>query len=143
MPDPRFFEDLGPVRLGELAALTGAELADAGAASAGPAWPCWPRRPDSVTFLADRKYAQTSPTAGRGPASCRRARGRRPGGCAVLATPTRRRPMRWPPSACTGPAGRGQRRAPDAVLEADVVLARRGHRAGAQIGRGTGSAPTR
>src|SRR6185369_14388124 len=29
MPDPRFFEDLGPVTLGELATLTGAVLADA------------------------------------------------------------------------------------------------------------------
>ena len=28
MPDPRFFEDLGPVTLAELASLTGAELAD-------------------------------------------------------------------------------------------------------------------
>ena len=59
MPDPRFFEDLGPVRLGELAGLTGAELAQADAAErlvsrvavlahAGP---------DSITFLTDRKYA--------------------------------------------------------------------------------------
>lgn len=59
MPDPRFFEDLGPISLGELAELTGAELAQAGAA----------RRPvaavailsqaqdHTVTFLADRKHA--------------------------------------------------------------------------------------
>jgi UDP-3-O-[3-hydroxymyristoyl] glucosamine N-acyltransferase len=59
MPDPRFFEDLGPVPLGELASLAGAELADPGAAErrvsrvavlaqAGP---------DSITFLSDRRHA--------------------------------------------------------------------------------------
>jgi UDP-3-O-[3-hydroxymyristoyl] glucosamine N-acyltransferase len=62
MPDPRFFEDLGPVTLSELAALTGAELADPAAggrrvsavsimAGAGP---------DTVTFLSSRKFAAQS-----------------------------------------------------------------------------------
>jgi UDP-3-O-[3-hydroxymyristoyl] glucosamine N-acyltransferase len=57
MPDPRFFEDLGPVTLSELAALTGAALADPAAGDrlvrtvsilggAGP---------DTVTFLSDRR----------------------------------------------------------------------------------------
>jgi len=59
MPDPRFFEDLGPVTLGELAQLTGAELTDATAAGR-------PVRavtilsqaaPETITFLADRKHA--------------------------------------------------------------------------------------
>ncbi len=59
MPDPRFFEDLGPATLGELAALAGAELAHPEAAGrliqsvavlglAGP---------DSVTFLSDSRLA--------------------------------------------------------------------------------------
>jgi UDP-3-O-[3-hydroxymyristoyl] glucosamine N-acyltransferase len=59
MPDPRFFEDLGPISLGDLATLTGAELAQAGAARrevravsilslAGP---------DTITFLSDKKLA--------------------------------------------------------------------------------------
>lgn len=59
MPDPRFFEDLGPVRLGDLAQHCGAK-APAGAedrlissvailARAGPA---------TITFLADRKHAK-------------------------------------------------------------------------------------
>jgi len=59
MPDPRFFEDLGPISLGELGALTGAELTQPGAARkavravsilslAGP---------DTVTFLSDKKLA--------------------------------------------------------------------------------------
>jgi UDP-3-O-[3-hydroxymyristoyl] glucosamine N-acyltransferase len=58
MPDPRFFEDLGPVPLAELAKLGGAELSDAEAgarliravsilAQAGP---------DTITFLSDRKH---------------------------------------------------------------------------------------
>src|SRR5512143_3006196 len=58
MPDPRFFEELGPVTLAELAALTGAELADRSAgprevrgvsvmAGAGP---------DAITFVSDRKF---------------------------------------------------------------------------------------
>ena len=59
MPDPRFFEELGPVSLSELAALTGAELADPAAGGrlvravsvlAGAA-------PDAITFLSDRKFA--------------------------------------------------------------------------------------
>lgn len=60
MPDPRFFEDLGPITLGELAELVGAQLSLAGAA----------RKPvravailsrakaDSVTFLSDAKHAE-------------------------------------------------------------------------------------
>ena len=58
MPDPRFFEDLGPVSLSDLAVLTGATLADPaiGArpilavsvmAGAGP---------DAVTFVSDSKF---------------------------------------------------------------------------------------
>ncbi len=65
MPDPRFFEDLGPVTLADLAALTGAVLADpaqggrlvravsimAGATA------------DTITFISDRKFvAQASET---------------------------------------------------------------------------------
>ncbi|MFI4964629.1 MAG: UDP-3-O-(3-hydroxymyristoyl)glucosamine N-acyltransferase [Caulobacterales bacterium] len=58
MPDPRFFEDLGPVTLQDLAALTGARLADGSAANrlvravsvlAGAG-------PDVVTFVSDRKF---------------------------------------------------------------------------------------
>jgi UDP-3-O-[3-hydroxymyristoyl] glucosamine N-acyltransferase len=68
MPDPRFFEDLGPVRLGELAALTGAELADARAAERLVSGVAVLARagPDSITFLADRRYAEALATAGAG-----------------------------------------------------------------------------
>jgi UDP-3-O-[3-hydroxymyristoyl] glucosamine N-acyltransferase len=58
MPDPRFYEDLGPVTLAELATLTGAKLGDPALASrqvravsvmAGAV-------PDSITFVSDRKF---------------------------------------------------------------------------------------
>jgi len=58
MPDPRFFEELGPITLSDLAALTGAELADPSAATrsvrtvsimAGAG-------PDAITFVSDRKF---------------------------------------------------------------------------------------
>ena len=68
MPDPRFFEDLGPITLSELAALTGAQLADAstgdrrvravsimdGAAA------------DTVTFATDRKFLDQAGTTQAG-----------------------------------------------------------------------------
>ncbi len=70
MPDPRFFEDLGPITLGDLVSLTGAEY-DGGEADirlvsrvavmahAGP---------DSATFLSDRRYADQ--LAAARPAAC-------------------------------------------------------------------------
>ncbi|HEY3951150.1 UDP-3-O-(3-hydroxymyristoyl)glucosamine N-acyltransferase [Phenylobacterium sp.] len=68
MPDPRFFEDLGPVSLADLAALTGAELANPDLASrqvravsildsAGP---------DAITFLSDRKRLEDVRTTSAG-----------------------------------------------------------------------------
>lgn len=67
MPDPRFFEDLGPVRLGDLAEHCGAK-APAGAedrlvssvAILGRAGP------DTVSFLADRKHAGLIQPGGAG-----------------------------------------------------------------------------
>jgi UDP-3-O-[3-hydroxymyristoyl] glucosamine N-acyltransferase len=62
MPDPRFFEDLGPVTLSDLAALTGAELADpaAGARRVGAVSIMTGAGPDTVTFLSNRKFAAQS-----------------------------------------------------------------------------------
>jgi UDP-3-O-[3-hydroxymyristoyl] glucosamine N-acyltransferase len=59
MPDPRFFEDLGPVTLSELAVLTGAELADpaAGARRVSAVSIMIGAGSDTVTFLSDRKFA--------------------------------------------------------------------------------------
>lgn len=62
MPDPRFFEDLGPVTLSELAGLTGAELADpaVGGRRVSAVSIMVGAGPDAVTFLSDRKFAAES-----------------------------------------------------------------------------------
>lgn len=58
MPDPRFFEDLGPVTAGDLAAGAGASLSDESAADrpiAGVA-PLGRADEKAVSFFADRRY---------------------------------------------------------------------------------------
>ena len=143
MPDPRFFEDLGPVPLGELAKLAGAELAKGADARlaiqavsivslAGPG---------TVTFLSDRKHAAglagTKAAACFAPAALADAV---PAGCVVLITPT--------PQGAYAIAARRLHRArilepgpavsPNADLEEGVTLAPGvviGP--GARIGRGT------
>jgi UDP-3-O-[3-hydroxymyristoyl] glucosamine N-acyltransferase len=143
MPDPRFFEDLGPISLGDLAGLTGAELAQAGAArkavravsilsAAGP---------DSVTFLSDKKLAPE--LAASRAAACflpAALADQAPEGCVALVTPN-------PQGAYALAAerlhrlrtlGDGPAVSPDAELEDDVQLAPGvvvGP--GARIGRGT------
>jgi UDP-3-O-[3-hydroxymyristoyl] glucosamine N-acyltransferase len=58
MPDPRFFEELGPVTLSDLAALTGAQLADpsVGGRSVRAVSIMAGAGPDTVTFVSDRKF---------------------------------------------------------------------------------------
>lgn len=60
MPDPRFFEDLGPVTLTELAGLTGAELADPsqGGRLVRAVSTLDAASPDTVSFLSDRKFLE-------------------------------------------------------------------------------------
>ena len=142
MPDPRFFEDLGPIALDELVALTGAKLVDAAAgarlisrvavlAQAGPG---------TVTFLSDRRYAGELATAS--PAACfLRPDGvdLAPSGCVAVICGN-------PQAAYAMAAQRlhrprfvaGAAIAHDAAIEADVVLGPGvvvG--AGAMVGRGT------
>jgi UDP-3-O-[3-hydroxymyristoyl] glucosamine N-acyltransferase len=59
MPDPRFFEDLGPASLRELAELTGASLVDAGKAdlSIASVAPLEHAGPGQISYFADRRYA--------------------------------------------------------------------------------------
>ncbi len=142
MPDPRFFEDLGPVALGDLATLTGATLTDAAAADrrvtavavlghAGAG---------SITFLADRKYAADLSAAR--PAACflpPGLEGLAPAGCAVLTTPNPQGAYALAAQRLHRPRAVGSVAvATDAVVEADVTL---GPGVvvgpGAQIGRGT------
>jgi len=58
MPDPRFFEELGPVSLSELAALTGAELADpsAGSRQVRAVSVMAGADRETITFVSDRKF---------------------------------------------------------------------------------------
>ncbi len=147
MPDPRFFEDLGPVELGELAALCGARLADPATAS----------RPilavsilagapgDSVTFASDRRYlAQVRATKAAACFVLEGDVGAVPAGCAALITAS-------PQASYALAAGRLHRArfaagqtgvAADAMLESGVTL---GHGVvigpGAQIGRGARIGP--
>jgi UDP-3-O-[3-hydroxymyristoyl] glucosamine N-acyltransferase len=144
MPDPRFFDDLGPTTIGELVELTGA-------APAQPARPDAPIRSaapldragaDGVSFFADRRYRDALKASGAGacflpPANAADA----PEGCVALVTREPQvayakaasrlyRPRR---SAAGGPLVD-----PSAELEEGVLL---GHGAvigpGARIGRGS------
>ena len=56
MPDPRFFEDLGPVALQDLAALTGAALAGSASVAIRMAAPLGRAGEGAVAFLSDRRY---------------------------------------------------------------------------------------
>ncbi len=142
MPDPRFFEDLGPVRLGELAALVGGELAggDAGERLIGGVAVLARAGPDQVTFLTDRRYAAELSASGAGACFLAPAMaGLAPSGCAAVV-------CRNPQAAYAMAAGRLHRPrpaaeaavAPDAQIESGAVLGP-GAVVGpaAQIGRGT------
>jgi len=90
-PDPRFFEALGPVSLGELASLTGAELADPSAqARTVQAVAILSRAgPQAVTFLADRARLADLRAAQAGACFLPPAEaGEAPEGCAALVTTT-------------------------------------------------------
>ncbi|HEX2800783.1 MAG TPA: UDP-3-O-(3-hydroxymyristoyl)glucosamine N-acyltransferase [Phenylobacterium sp.] len=143
MPDPRFFEDLGPIELGELAVLSGARLMDLSAAArlirsvsilaGAPA--------DSITFASDSGYLDLvrATTA----AACflsDRDTAAAPEGCSVLVTSTPQAAYAMAagrlhsPRMATGEAGVSAlaQLETGVVLGPGVVIG-----AGAQIGRGT------
>lgn len=142
MPDPRFFEDLGPVRLSELATLTGAVLVHPalGERLVGRVAVLAQAGPESVTFLADRKYAPT--LAAVRPGACFLLPGLEelaPEDCAVLVTTNPQGAYALAAHRLHRPRATGaQAVAADAALEAGVILG-----SGAvvgpavQIGRGT------
>jgi UDP-3-O-[3-hydroxymyristoyl] glucosamine N-acyltransferase len=143
MPDPRFFDSLGPVSLGELADLSGATLLRGDRATlVGVAAPLGQAGPDAVSFLSDRRYAADA-HATRAAACFLPAGGADavPASCAVLTT-------RSPQGAWAVAAGRlhqpRQSSAtdrlvhPTAELEEGVQLSRGVViEAGARVGRGT------
>jgi UDP-3-O-[3-hydroxymyristoyl] glucosamine N-acyltransferase len=143
MPDPRFFEDLGPASLGELAELTGAELSDPAAAGRPVQGVAILSRAaaGTVTFLTDLKHAEG--LAGTKAAACfvpAKAREAVPAGCVALITPVPQgayavaaKRLHRPRTLAAGPAV-----SPDAELEEDVELAPGAVvGSGARIGRGT------
>ena len=140
MPDPRFFEDLGPVPLAELARLTGAELADGADRLVSRVAVLAHAGPDSVTFLSDRRYATelalTRPGACFLPSA---AAALAPDGCIALITPNPQGAYALAAQRLHRPrVGGVQAVASDARIEEDVVLGA-GAVVGpaAQIGRGT------
>lgn len=91
MPDPRFFEDLGPVPLHELAELTGAALSDPSAAERAIRSVAILSRAgaDSISFLTDRRHAEslTESKAGACFVTAKDADAL-PASCVALVTPT-------------------------------------------------------
>ncbi|MDO8911759.1 MAG: UDP-3-O-(3-hydroxymyristoyl)glucosamine N-acyltransferase [Phenylobacterium sp.] len=143
MPDPRFFEDLGPVSLAELAALTGAELSAPGAGSVQVARVAILARAsaDSITYFSDRKLA--AELAETRAAACfvtDRDIGLVPQGCVALVTrqPTAAYAMSGQrlhrPRLHAGAAAvsRDARVEEGAIISPGVVIGQ-----GAQIGRGS------
>ena len=141
MPDPRFFEDLGPVTLAELARVAGADLASpqlgdrlvqgvAVLAKAGP---------DRVTFLADRRHAADL-SGGQAGACFVQAKDADalPSGCVALVTATPQAAYAAAANRLHRARGFGGSKPADADLEDDVVLSPGvvlG--AGARVGRGS------
>ena len=128
MPDPRFFEDLGPVALQDLAELTGATLADpsTGGLAIHMAAPLGRATEGAVAFLSDRRYLDE--LAGAKASACFLSAEQAdlaPSGCAALVTPE-------PQAAWARAAGRLHRPwrflanepaiHPTAILEEGVIL---------------------
>jgi UDP-3-O-[3-hydroxymyristoyl] glucosamine N-acyltransferase len=143
MPDPRFFEDLGPVTLGELATLTGAQLRDAGAAArtVQAVATLDHATSESITFVTDRRYLDQA--RGTDAAACflRASEAEAlPPACAALVTDQPQGAyalaasrLHAPRRSAGGPAiSTDAQLEPDVVLGPGVVIG-----AGAQIGRGT------
>jgi UDP-3-O-[3-hydroxymyristoyl] glucosamine N-acyltransferase len=143
LPDPRFFESLGPIPLGELAKLAGAELAHREAAAAEILGVSILDRagPGSVSFLTDRKFAGGLADLKAAACFVRAADAELlPDGCAALVTRTPQaayalaaKALHRPWSEAWSPAV-----SPDAELEPEVRLgAGVAIGPGARIGRGT------
>jgi UDP-3-O-[3-hydroxymyristoyl] glucosamine N-acyltransferase len=148
MPDPRFFEALGPVTLAELAAVTGAELRNASDPKLviRTAAPLGRAEADAVSFLGDRRYLAELRSTRAGACLVPPAHaGEVPEGVAALVTPE-------PQAAYARAVARlfrehaldpdAPRIHPKAQVEAGVVL---GHGVvvgqGARIGAGTQIGP--
>jgi len=144
MPDARFYEDLGPVSLAELAKLAGSSSAG-GQAAIRTAAPLARAGEGAVAFLSDRRYA--AELAGTGASACfvtADFADRVPGGCAALVTPLPQAAWALAAAALHRPRTHdgGDAVHPSAELE-DGVLVAPGAVIGpaAKVGRGTSIGP--
>lgn len=88
MPDARFYEDLGPVSLADLAKLTGSSFVGDGSRLIRGVAPLGRAAEDDVAFLSDRRYADE--LAGTKAGACfltPEVADQAPGGCIALVTP--------------------------------------------------------
>jgi UDP-3-O-[3-hydroxymyristoyl] glucosamine N-acyltransferase len=88
MPDARFYEDLGPVSLADLASLTGSSFAGDASLAIRAAAPLGKAGEGEVTFLSDKRYA--GQLAGTGAGACfltQALADQAPKGCIALITP--------------------------------------------------------
>jgi UDP-3-O-[3-hydroxymyristoyl] glucosamine N-acyltransferase len=128
MPDPRFYEDHGPVRLDELAALAGVGLADETGASRliREAAPLAQAGPDAISHFSDQRYlADLGATRAGACFVTEQHAASLPEACIALVTP-------WPQAGWARAAAslhQSRRRQasgpeihPSAQLEPDVVL---------------------
>lgn len=142
MPDPRFFEDLGPVSLADLASLTGAELSDpaAGARPVRAVSILARAQADEVSFLSDGKYAADLAASRAGAVFVNADhRGEAPAGCLALITPMPQAAYAMAAIALHRPRRHaGAAVSPDAILEEGAFVAPGAVVGpGARIGRGT------
>jgi UDP-3-O-[3-hydroxymyristoyl] glucosamine N-acyltransferase len=142
MPDPRFFEDLGPIALADLAEAAGARLADpsVGGRLVRAVSILTAAGPDTVAFVGDRKFLPQLANSKAG--ACFLTAGhadQAPVGCAVLVTDAPQRAYAAAALRLHRPRPTSREAiSPSAVLEEGVELgAGVSIGPGAQIGRGT------
>lgn len=140
MPDPRFYEAIGPLDLAAIARLTGAELVRGGDVSISEAAPLGRAGEGSIAFLSDRRYADDLAATKAGacflaPAFADQA----PAGCAVLVTPLPQAAWSAAANALHRPRAPGSQAIdPSAELEDGVIVSPGAVIGpGAKIGRGT------
>jgi len=140
MPDARFYEDLGPVSLADLAKLTGSSLIGDGSVPIRTVAPLARASEGDIAFLSDRRYA--AELKGTKASACfltETMAEQAPAGCAALVTPLPQ--AAWAAAAAALHRPRvhsGQAVHPTAELEDGVVLSPGAVVGpGAKVGRGT------
>ena len=140
MPDVRFYEDLGPVSLADLAKLTGSLLVGDGSVAIRTVAPLSKAGEGAVTFLSDRRYAaELKATKASACFLTEAVADQAPKGCAALVTPLPQAAWATASAALHRPrVHAGEAVHPSAELEEGVVLSPGAVVGpGAKIGRGT------